>query len=320
MNPTLRKAAEKTAEGIGSICPSKVARPIREYVRNRDSTHARGILAYVVNFNLIAKPQDFTVTTRFGYHMSGNTEDAIQRYIYLFGVWEPQLTSWIRERLSPGDTFIDVGANVGYYSLLAASCVGTQGRVVAVEVSPGIFATLNENLRRNGLGDRVRVVNEAASDRPMTVSVFAGPKQNIGKTTTVPQEGFEVEASMEARPLADMLTAEEMANARLIKIDVEGLEGPVVRGLMPALAACREDLEVIVEVEGQPTPEGEMTSDIVTQFAELGFNVYEVTNYYDPWSYVIAERRSERPRRVIGPLEVGRTKDLIFSRIDAPTL
>ena len=84
--------------------------------------------------------------TRFGGVMQGNTQDLIQRYLYWFGVWEPQLTCWIKSRLPPRRVFVDVGANIGYYSLLAASLVGDDGQVVAIEASPSIYRLLCNNL------------------------------------------------------------------------------------------------------------------------------------------------------------------------------
>src|SRR5512143_1069818 len=55
----------------------------------------------------------FACKTRFGMHFTGDTRDLIQRYIYYFGVWEPNATRWLCSKLKPGDCFIDVGANVG---------------------------------------------------------------------------------------------------------------------------------------------------------------------------------------------------------------
>jgi FkbM family methyltransferase len=290
------------------------------YVRYAPWPFGRRLLAEAVNFNQRVKPHNFAVRTRFGYEMAGCTEDLIQRFIYLFGVWEPNLTYWIHERLRPGDTFVDVGSNVGYYALLAASCIGEKGHSIAIEASPSIFEILNHNLQRNDIGTRVRSVNVAASDHSGTAAVYAGPKANIGRTTTVPREDLQIEGTIIAKPLEDILTDEEIAGARLIKIDVEGLEGAVVRGLLPALQSCREDLEIIVEVNGQPAPEGESTSDIVGQLGERGFNVYEISNSYVPRHYVEAARAQQRPQRVHGAVKLDKEVDLIFSRIDADGL
>ncbi|SCF63177.1 hypothetical protein GA0115259_100393 [Streptomyces sp. MnatMP-M17] len=72
------------------------------------------------------------VRSRFGARFAVDTQDLIQRYIYLFGVWEPHMTRWLRGRLEPGDTFVDVGANIGYYSVLASQLVGDGVKVVAI--------------------------------------------------------------------------------------------------------------------------------------------------------------------------------------------
>jgi FkbM family methyltransferase len=289
-------------------------------MRHSPSQYGKDFLATAVDALESRKPHNVVARTQFGCDMFCGTEDLIQRYIYLFGVWEPHLTAWIQERLRPGDTFVDVGANVGYYTLLAASCVGQQGHIVAIEASPSIFDLLSNNVQRNEIGARVRSVNVAASDQAGTVSVYHGPKDNIGLTTTVPHEDFKIEATILALPLRDILTDEEMTSARLIKIDVEGLEGPVVRGLLPGLPSCREDLELVLEVNGQPTPQGEMASDIVGQLRGYGFNVYEITNSYSARSYVEAMDEPQRPQRIDGDIDPDESADLVFSRIDAPHL
>src|SRR4051794_26991463 len=66
----------------------------------------------------------FRSRTIFGAKITGDTADLIQRYIYFFGVWEPDITAWLRSALKPGDCFVDVGANIGYYTLLASQVVG----------------------------------------------------------------------------------------------------------------------------------------------------------------------------------------------------
>jgi FkbM family methyltransferase len=282
--------------------------------------YGKGSLANALDFIQRTRPQNVVARTQFGYEMYCGTEDIIQRYIYLFGAWEPHLSAWIQDRLRPGDTFVDVGANVGYYTLLAASCVGPQGHTVAIEASPSIFGLLSDNVQRNEIGARVRSVNVAASDEAGTVTVYRGPNDNIGLTTTVPHEDFNIEATIPAMSLRDILTDEEMSSARLIKIDVEGLEGPVVRGLLPGLPSCREDLELVLEVNGMPTSEGELVSDIVEQLRGYGFNVYEIPNPYWPASYVEAMDKPQRPQRIYGDIDPDESADLVFSRIDAPHL
>ena len=84
----------------------------------------------------------YTTTTRDGFRMHGDTTDLIQRYIYYFGEWEPVISKWFRQHVQQGDTVVDVGANVGWYTLLAARLVGPLGRVVAIEASPSIALAL----------------------------------------------------------------------------------------------------------------------------------------------------------------------------------
>ena len=128
-------------------------------------------------------------TTEAGIRFRCRLPDTVQMYVYLFGTWEPDLAAFVRRRLRPGDTFVDVGANVGYVSALASRLVGPRGAVVAIEPSPPVIAALQETLTRNDLTN-VRMVAAAVSDREGELPLFTGPSFLVtGDSTTVAPSG-----------------------------------------------------------------------------------------------------------------------------------
>jgi FkbM family methyltransferase len=264
---------------------------------------------------------DFTVRTIFGSKISGNTRDAVGRYIFYFGVWEPNLTSWIRRRLAPGDVFIDVGANIGYYSLLASRLVGNSGKVVAVEVLPAIFSALQGNLRKNDVHN-VRAVNCAVWDREQTITVFTDAEDLPGQTTVSPtwadKYHLQSHVQVSAAPLSTILEAEEIKTARLIKIDVEGAEWQVVSGMKSIMANCRDDVEIALEVNKKALAAvGRSPQDVMDLFGGWGFRPYRIENDYLAERYLFREPPCppERVREISGD-----QADIIFSRIDAASL
>src|SRR5574341_861166 len=169
--------------------------PVRAYIRYAPfGTGKRAFWYRVVEPRFAWRPHRFVATTVFGSRIAGDTSDILQQYIYYFGVWEPHLTRWIGRRLSPGDAFIDVGANIGYFSLLASKLVGDSGTVVSIEASPRTFDLLQGNLARNR-AHNIRAVNVVVSDRRGRVSLFRGPEDNICLTTALgdPRFPFECE-------------------------------------------------------------------------------------------------------------------------------
>jgi FkbM family methyltransferase len=264
-------------------------------------------------------PKDFEASTVFGSVIAGNTEDFIQRHIYYFGIWEPPLTSFIAERLQPGDVFIDVGANVGYFTLQAAKLVGESGAVVAIEASPRIFAALKSNVSLNGASN-VRCVNMAVADRDATLQLYAGPADNKGGTTLIVENtaGSTLECEIAARPLGGIVTPEEWRRARLVKIDVEGAEGAVTEGLRPLLQQGRSDLEVVMEVTPRTLQlQGYSADHVLQTFRDAGFHAYRLENDYTSETY-LPPTVKDRPVRIEEALT--RQTDVIFSRTDRPTL
>lgn len=292
----------------------------RWYVRYAPAALGKpGLIRGYLNPRLRDHPRQVASRTRFGATFATDTQDLIQRYLYAFGEWEPHMTAWLRRRLKPGDVFVDVGANIGYYSVLASRLVGAEGNVVAIEASPAFHDTLLGQLRRNECTN-VRTVNTAVSDRDQVLTFVLASSRNMGANSIVPYDGH-AESTFEiaARPLARILTQDEVARARVIKIDVEGAEGSVVCGLAPVLDRLRPDAELTVEVTPQRMAElGDSVDELLETLTAHGFHVYRMANDYDAAGYPAALRHPRAPVRRRGP--VTEESDLIFSRIDAETL
>jgi FkbM family methyltransferase len=227
-------------------------------------------------------------STVFGSKIRCNLRDAIGQTIYHFGVWEPHISAFVQARLRPGDLFCDVGANIGYYSLLASQIVGETGRVIAFEASPSIFEQLQANLRRNYAG-RITAVHCAVTETPGMITIYRNVRGNTGRATIIPERGqaasFEPEQSVPGRPLHDLLSREERLKLRLIKIDVEGAEQPILRSVADRLTEYSPALEIVCEVFSSSRTCDQLAT-ILAQFRAAGFRIFKLCNSYDPLDYL----------------------------------
>jgi FkbM family methyltransferase len=164
----------------------------------------------------------------FGNRMDLDLSDFIQRQIYL-GTFEPKETVSVKGYLRPGMTFVDVGANVGYYTALAATKVaGRGGRVIAFEPSPYAFERLKRLVEENRL-DYVSVMNAGLSDSSGKTKIYLGAGCDNHSPTMVAHEGAN---ATEVNIVTLDAEAERLGLDRLdlIKIDVEGHEPKVLAG------------------------------------------------------------------------------------------
>ena len=259
--------------------PPRLLRALPAGLRGRTLT----LLGRVLMFH----PVDFDqARTAFGFAIAGNTSDLLQRQVYLFGVWEPNISRWARGHLEPGDVVVDVGANVGYFSLLCAAQVGPTGRVFAFEPVPTIVALLRRNLALNGLGS-VTVEHAIAAEEPGTAEIFRSPDGNLGLSATSPGEGFVSEGSVPQVRAADAIDPELWTRVRLVKVDTEGDDLRVLRGLEPLLRAMQPGAAALVEV----TPEelgsrGDSPAALIDFMKAAGFDrMFAVANSYDEEAY-----------------------------------
>lgn len=156
----------------------------------------------------------------------------------IHGVYEPDVAQRLRDLLPPGGVFVDVGANVGVFSILASRIVGPSGRVVAIEASPGIASYLAHNLALNACAN-VRQVAVAASDSgPRTVRFWPAPDDKFGMGALAPQfDAASVE--IEADTIDHILAAQTIDRADVIKMDVEGFEAAALAGAGALLSGPR---------------------------------------------------------------------------------
>jgi FkbM family methyltransferase len=185
--------------------------------------------------SLIAPTEGGAETRVFGYQMKVDLADFIQRSIYL-ATYEPAEVATFRSLLAPGMTFVDVGANVGFFSLLAASAVGPTGRVVAVEPSPYAVDRLREAVAANDL-QCVDVVSAGLSERDGTLPLFV-PATAGNHTPTMTAAGPDtVRIDVPVTTLDRLLGERSIERVDVLKVDVEGHEPRVFAGGEQALRA-----------------------------------------------------------------------------------
>jgi len=189
------------------------------------------------------------------------------------GFMEPLGTELVMNLLVPGAIFVDVGAQVGYYSVIAGKLIAESGKVIAFEPEPVNYGLLVRNLQLNGLEGIVEPNQLAAWNERKTVGFQLSEwiehkgAHRVSEVDPDPR-GMQVEAV----PLDEILG--DLQRIDLIKIDVEGGEYMVLDG-MRALLERLPDLKIIVEV--RPTPN---SRDLVRLIEECGFNVSIIDNRY----------------------------------------
>lgn len=165
---------------------------------------------------------------------------------YLTGDAEPEVQDALAELVKPGQTVYDVGANIGFFTILCSRLVGPTGRVYAFEPIPRNLATLKHNIALNGLTNVV-VVEKALSSSTGTAEMFVSPwsafhSLNVEGASKQENHGPAAgEIVVETVALDEFVKGEGVRTPDLVKIDVEGAELIVVDGMRETLR-CRQPL------------------------------------------------------------------------------
>ena len=170
------------------------------------------------------------------------------------------MTAVVSKVLDPGSTFVDVGANFGWFTLVAANRVGPQGRVFAVEANPETYDLLCSNVEINGFADRVTTLRQAAwhETAELDFHVLRKHKGSASLRDEVRQSAIACDDDSQtirvpARRLDDLIPADTPVH--MVKIDAEGAEPYVLRGMQGIMRRNR-DLCITVEFAPSWYPDG----------------------------------------------------------------
>ena len=169
---------------------------------------------------------------------------------YWLGTYEPQLQSALRELIPAGAVIFDVGANIGYVSLLLAKAAGEAGKIFAFEALPSNVEQLQRNLALNGMEGRVTVIASAVTQAPGPVRFLVHASGGMGKAagSAGRDDNYESEVTVPGISLDEFVYGQGNPPPQAVKMDIEGGEVLALAGMPRLLAEARP--RMLMELHG----------------------------------------------------------------------
>ena len=217
-----------------------------------------------------------------------------------FGAYEPEEVAAFRRLIHPGDTVVDAGANIGYFTAVAASLVGPEGEVHSFEPVPAYHERLTR-VRDLNPRYRLHLNSDALGAEEGRAEIRVSGAGNLGWNTLVPEllsrDAAASTHSVRVRRLDQYLDEHAVGRLALLKVDVEGFELPLMRGFTPWFERRSERPAIVCEVApGAYPPQGARVADLFELLARYGYRSYSLT----------------KKRRPIAPSDLHGTANVLF--------
>lgn len=231
------------------------------------------------NFESIVKSQWIAVEVMDDFVQWVNLTDNYVSRGCMSDNYEPNETAFLKSRVKEGDEVLDIGANIGWFTLLACKLTGPKGKVHSFEPRPDTSRMLQRTISMNNLEDRVTLWQAALSDETGELHLNWGqntdnPGGSFVSRDTHESSGYE-QATVMARRLDDLLPE---AAPDFIKIDVEGAEPMVINGAINAIR--RKKPAILSELHPQQLirVSGRTAADYITQMEAEGYSCFLLDN------------------------------------------
>ena len=202
------------------------------------------------------------------------SRDFIGRMVYFFEDLDPKVT-WVCQRiLRPGDIMIDVGANVGLISIIAARLVGKTGTIHSFEPQPSLLDLFQQSIKAN-LYNQIILHPVGLSDRNGKMSLKV-PKNNYGKGSLSRDYPAAETIEIPIFKLSEYMKKYQLESIRLMKIDVEGHETQVIKGALELFKKVTP--EVIIFEFNEKNKKLLWKNDIIQILHSIGYEFYEIPN------------------------------------------
>jgi FkbM family methyltransferase len=224
--------------------------------------------------------REVTVTTTRGERfLLPSLAEPVGFHLLVDGAYEPETIAFLSDHLTPGSIFVDVGANIGAFTVPAGRVVGETGCVLAIEPSPRMFPYLSHNVSVNGLTN-VSLQEGAIFDRDVPqLPFYEAPVEHFGMGALAPQF-FTKPIAVSARSLDSLLAEKGIRHVDVLKVDVEGFEAAVFRGAVKLLTG--EAPPVIIfefcDWAEERVPEANI-GDAQRVLHEYGYSIWRMTDF-----------------------------------------
>jgi FkbM family methyltransferase len=195
------------------------------------------------------------------------------------GVYEPETLTFMLHYLPPGSTFVDVGANIGVFTLSAGRAVGEAGCVLAIEPSSRVFPYLLHNVNVNGLTNVFLYEGAVFTHDVSQLPFYEAPLEHFGMGALAPQF-FVDPIFVTARSLDSLLAEKAIEHVDLLKIDVEGFEAAVFRGATRLLTGPAPPVILFefCDWAEERVPQGRV-GDAQRVLREYGYSIWRMTDF-----------------------------------------
>jgi FkbM family methyltransferase len=210
-----------------------------------------------------------------GFFMHLNPTEHIQQQLFWYGYYEKELGDLIKKALKPGDVFLDIGANIGYFALLAAT-KDPAVRVVAFEPVKDLFEHLKENIKANNIKNTI-AVNAALGEISEEKEIFIAGPDNLGMSSFRQPANFSgKKEKVKILRVDDWFKTFGLSKVDLVKIDAEGSELAVIKGMKQVLEHFKPLL--VVEVNPETLALFDLRpNDVFDNLDQLGYGAFLIS-------------------------------------------
>jgi len=245
------------------------------YTRNFSFPH-RGLKYFLkVATSLGIADKAYKKRLHNNFYMLLNPTEHIQQQLFWYGCYEKELGDLLKKMLRPNDVFIDIGANIGYFSLLSAT-ISPSVKVISFEPVKDLFQKMKENFSINN-SKNIVAINTAVGETNEQHELFLSAPDNLGMSSFHQPENYSGrKEKVEVIVFDDWFKTSGLTKIDLIKLDIEGSELAALKGMRAVLIEQRPVL--IVEINPKTLSLfGLKPLDICNYLIQLNFEVFLIS-------------------------------------------
>jgi len=266
------------------------------YTRNFSFPH-RGLKYFLKAANSLGiANRTYKKRLHDSFFMLLNPTEHIQQQLFWYGYYEKELGELLKKIIKPGEVFLDLGANIGYFSLLVANN-SPSVKVISFEPVAGLFQNMNDNISLNNIKN-ISTVNAAVGEISGEGELFVSAPNNLGMSSFHQPENYSGKKErVKIVTIDDWFKTSGLSKIDVIKLDIEGSELDALKGMKEML---QKDKPIVI-VEVNP--------ETLSMFNLEPFAIYDHLKQLNFEGFLI----SENARLVhLGHVEINQTTNVLF--------